>query len=126
MKSKKILVTGGAGYIGAHTVVELIQSGYDVVIVDDLSRSDRTLLEGIEKVTGKKTNFYQGDCCDNNFITNVFQSEGPIASVLHFAAYKSVGESEENPLIYYQNNINSLTTLLAVMLKSKVYDLIFS
>ena len=69
MRSKKILVTGGAGYIGAHTVVELINAGYEPVIVDNLSRSDRTLLDGIEKITGKKAAFYQGDCCDKKFLT---------------------------------------------------------
>ena len=126
MRSKKILVTGGAGYIGAHTVVELINAGYEPVIVDNLSRSDRTLLDGIEKITGKKAAFYQGDCCDKKFLTGVFGSAGPIASVLHFAAYKSVGESEEKPLLYYQNNLNSLTTLLEVMLENNVADFIFS
>jgi UDP-glucose 4-epimerase len=122
----KVLVTGGAGYIGAHTVVELIQSGYDVVIVDNLSRSDTTLLDGIEKITGKKASFHQGDCCDKKFLTGVFQSAGPFSSVLHFAAYKSVGESVEKPLLYYHNNLNSLVTLLEVMLENKVNDLIFS
>src|SRR5687767_14469336 len=101
MDSKKILVTGGAGYIGAHTVVELINAGFEPVIVDDLSRSDRTLLDGIEKVAGKKTTFYEGDCSDTKFMTKVFESAGPFSGVLHFAAFKSVGESEEKPLIYY-------------------------
>ena len=123
---KKILVTGGAGYIGAHTVVELIESGYDVIIVDDLSRSDKTLLDGIEKVTGKSVNFYQGDCCDKQFMAKVFQSAGPIASVLHFAAYKSVGESVDKPLLYFDNNLNSLIVLLQTMVENKVNDLIFS
>jgi UDP-glucose 4-epimerase len=126
MGIKKILVTGGAGYIGAHTVVELIESGYDVIIVDDLSRSDKTLLDGIEKVTGKSVNFYQGDCCDRQFMAKVFQSAGPIASVLHFAAYKSVGESVDKPLLYFHNNLNSLIVLLQTMLENKVNDLIFS
>lgn len=126
MDTKKILVTGGAGYIGAHTVVELIQSGYDVVIVDNLSKSDRTLLVGIEKITNKRISFLEGDCCDKKFLTKVFHSAGPFSSVLHFAAYKSVGESVEKPLMYYQNNLNSLLTTIEVMLANNVNDLIFS
>lgn len=126
MDKKKILVTGGAGYIGAHTVVELIESGHDVIIVDNLSRSDRTLLDGIEKITGKKVSFYQGDCCDKKFMSHIFATAGPFSSVLHFAAYKSVGESVENPLLYYNNNLNSLIILLEGMLENSVRDLIFS
>ena len=124
--SKKILVTGGAGYIGSHTVVELINAGYEPVIVDNFSGSDRTLTAGIEKITGKKVELFEGDCCDKAFLTNVFKSGGPISSVLHFAAYKSVGESVEKPLDYYQNNVGSLVTLLQVMQEFKVRDLIFS
>ena len=126
MKNGKILVTGGAGYIGAHTVVELIEAGYDVVIVDDLSRSDKTLLDGIEKVTGTVVNFHKGDCRDKRFLTQVFQSAGPITSVLHFAAYKSVGESVDKPLLYFDNNLNSLIVLLETMLENNVTDFIFS
>ncbi len=126
MNPEKILVTGGAGYIGAHTVVELIEAGYEVVNTDNFSKSDRTLLEGIEKVTGKAVSFLEGDCRDKAFISKVFQTEGPFSSVLHFAAYKSVVESEENPLMYYENNLTSLTTLVEVMLENKVTDLIFS
>jgi UDP-glucose 4-epimerase len=126
MKSKKVLVTGGAGYIGAHTVVELTNAGYDVVIIDNLSRSDRTLLDGIEKITTKKNNFWEGDCCDKKFVEKVFESEGPFSSVLHFAAYKSVGESVEKPLLYYQNNINSLIIMIEVMKTHDVTDFIFS
>lgn len=124
--TNKILVTGGAGYIGSHTVVELINAGYEPVIVDNFSGSDRTLTSGIEKITGKPVKLFEGDCCDRNFLSRVFQDAGPIASVLHFAAYKSVGESVEKPLEYYQNNVGSLVTLLQVMRDNNVRDFIFS
>jgi len=122
---KKVLVTGGAGYIGAHTVVELVRAGYDPVIVDNLSRSDNTLLNGIQQIIGKKPVFYQGDCLDRPFLEEVF-SENKIAGVFHFAAYKSVGESVQFPLMYYQNNLQSLVVLLETMQKHAVTDLIFS
>jgi len=124
--SKKILVTGGAGYIGSHTVVELIQAGYEPVIVDDFSRSDRTLVEGIENITKQKPNIQQGDCNDKVFLQKVFKSQGPFSAVMHFAAFKSVGESVSEPLMYYKNNIGSLLTLLEVMKEFAVRDLIFS
>lgn len=123
---KKVLVTGGAGYIGAHTVVELINAGYEPVIIDNLSRSDRTLLEGIESITGTKPTFREADCLDEKFMNEIFQSEGPFSCVLHFAAYKSVGESVEKPLLYYENNIGSLVTVLKVMQANGVKDIIFS
>lgn len=123
---KKVLVTGGAGYIGAHTVVELIEAGYEPVIVDDLSKSDRTLLEGIEAITSKKVNFFQGDCGDQAFLKGVFEWAGPFVAVMHFAAYKSVGESVEQPLEYYRNNLGSLISLLKVMRSFGVANLIFS
>jgi UDP-glucose 4-epimerase len=123
---KKVLVTGGAGYIGAHTAVELIAAGYEPVIVDNLSKSDRTLLEGIEKITTKKVSFFQGDCTDESFLKGVFEWAGPFQAVMHFAAYKSVGESVEKPLEYYRNNLDSHVVLLKTMKMFSVTDLIFS
>jgi UDP-glucose 4-epimerase len=126
MTKKKILVTGGAGYIGGHTVVELAQAGYEPVIVDNFSRSDKTVLEGIEKILKIKPAFYEGDCADRNFLNKVFETEKTISGAMHFAAYKSVGESVQFPAMYYSNNINSLITLLNVMKDFGVHDIIFS
>ena len=123
---KKVLVTGGAGYIGSHTVVELVQAGYEPVVIDNFSASDRTLLDGIEKITGKALNFHEGDCRDKDFLTRLFNTQGPIQSVMHFAAYKSVGESVQKPLEYHENNIMSLIVLLEVMRDFGVKDFIFS
>lgn len=123
---KKILVTGGAGYIGSHTTVELIQAGYEPVVIDNYIYSDGSLIQGIEKITGKKVNFHKGDCRDKAFLTNLFQTQGPISGVIHFAALKSVGESVQKPLLYHQNNIESLLTLLEVMKQFEVKDIIFS
>lgn len=123
---KKILLTGGAGYIGAHTVVELITAGYDPVVIDDFSKSDKTLLDGIKKITGKPLQFVEGDCCDKDFLLKLFKENGPFSCVLHFAAFKSVGESVEKPLDYFRNNVGSLVTLMEVMQQNAVKDLIFS
>lgn len=123
---QKVLVTGGAGYIGAHTVAELIEAGHEVVIVDNFSKSDDTLLKGLEKLTGRKMNFHQGDCTDVSFLKKVFTGQGPFDAVLHFAAYKSVGESVEQPLMYYRNNVDSLLAVLEVMKETGARDLIFS
>lgn len=125
MKSR-ILITGGAGYIGAHTVVELHNAGFETVIVDNLSRCDDTQLKGMEKITGERPNFHQGDCLDHNFLRQVFRAQGPISGVIHFAAYKAVGESVEKPLDYYRNNLGSLLTVMEVMKEFNVADLIFS
>ncbi|MBL7859162.1 MAG: UDP-glucose 4-epimerase GalE [Cyclobacteriaceae bacterium] len=126
MTQKRILVTGGAGYIGAHTAVELVQAGYEPVIVDDLSKSDPTLLNGIEKITGQKPNFQKGDCTHYEFLSSVFKTQGPFSGVMHFAAYKSVGESVQKPLEYFRNNIDSLIAVLEVMKEFGVRDFIFS
>lgn len=126
MNNKKILVTGGAGYIGAHTAVELFRAGYEPILVDDFSKSDDTLLQGIEEIIKRKLVFHKGDCKDKNFLQSVFDKSGPISGVMHFAAYKAVGESVEKPLMYYQNNIDSLISLLLVMQDFGVKDFIFS
>jgi UDP-glucose 4-epimerase len=126
MKNKKVLVTGAAGYIGAHTVIELFNSGYTPVLTDNFSKSDKTLLAGIETITGTKFNFYEGDCNDPQFLERVFTQEKGLSCVMHFAAYKSVGESVDHPLMYYRNNVGSLVTLLEVMKKFNQKNLIFS
>lgn len=123
---KKILVTGGAGYIGSHMVVELLQAGYNPVVIDNLMSSDGSLITGVEKITGKKVNFHKGDCRDKDFVTNIFKTQGPIDAVIHFAALKSVGESVQKPLLYHQNNIESLLCFLEVMKKFGTKDFIFS
>jgi UDP-glucose 4-epimerase len=124
--SNKVLVTGGAGFIGAHAVIELIGAGYQPVIIDDLSKSDNTLLGGIQKIAGSPTNFNRGNCSDKEFVREVFEKHGPFSCVLHFAAYKSVVESVQQPLMYHRNNLDSLITILEVMKEYGVKDLIFS
>jgi UDP-glucose 4-epimerase len=108
----KILVTGGLGYIGSHTVVELINAGYEPVIVDDLSNSSPKILDQITKITGHKPVFYQIDLSDDNEVKNLATAEPDITGIIHFAAFKAVGESVELPLKYYRNNIYSLINLL--------------
>jgi len=125
-QSEKILVTGGAGYIGAHTVVELLAQGYTPVIIDNFSKSDRTLLAGIEKITNKRVRLHEGDCVDKSFLKKVIKSEPGIVAIMHFAAYKSVGESVAQPLKYYENNIGSLTALLGIMEEERIRNIIFS
>jgi UDP-glucose 4-epimerase len=126
MSAHKVLVTGGAGYIGAHTVVELVQAGLEPVILDDLSRSNISLVEGAEKILGRKLLFHKVDCQDVEALRKVFQQHPDINSVMHFAAFKSVNESVEKPLMYYRNNIGSLVVLLEVMKEFSVTRLIFS
>ncbi|MDI9338672.1 MAG: UDP-glucose 4-epimerase GalE [Alphaproteobacteria bacterium] len=123
---KKILVTGGLGFIGSHTTIELIASGYDVVIVDDLSNSELFILDNITKIAGVKPNFYQVDVCDTEKLNNIFLKEKNIAAVIHFAASKSVGESVQYPLKYYRNNLLSLINLLECMQQFQISNIVFS
>lgn len=121
-----ILVTGGTGFIGSHTTVELQQAGYNVVIVDNLSNSKADVVDGIEKITGVRPAFEKVDCCDMNALEQVFNKYTDIQGIIHFAASKAVGESVEKPLLYYRNNITSLVNLLELMPKYHVKGIIFS
>jgi UDP-glucose 4-epimerase len=123
---KKILVTGGAGYIGSHTVVELVNAGYEPVIVDNFSNSHSGVIQNLEKILSKKVTCHTADVTDYNGIKEVFQKEKGITGVIHFAAYKAVGESVKNPLKYYHSNIGGLVTLLKVMEENDVQNLVFS
>ena len=120
-----ILVTGGAGYIGSHTVVELQNSGYDVVVCDNLSNSSKTSLERVKMITGKDVPFYLADIRDRDAMNNIFEKE-QIDSVIHFAGLKAVGESVAKPWEYYDNNVTGTLTLIDVMRKHNVKNIIFS
>lgn len=120
-----ILVTGGAGYIGSHTVVELIKLGKEVVIVDNLSNSSILVLDRIEEITGKRPTFYELDVADKAALRSVFEKES-IEAAIHFAGYKAVGESVEKPVMYYENNIMSTLTLVEVMGEFGVKKIVFS
>ncbi len=122
----KILVTGGTGYIGSHTVVELQQAGFEVVIVDNLSNSSIAVLDGIIRITGIKPHFTQIDCLDYDGLSEVFNAHPEIRAVIHFAASKAVGESIQQPLHYYRNNLQSLLNLLEIMIGKGVSNLVFS
>lgn len=121
----KILVTGGTGYIGSHTVIELAQAGHEPVIIDSLERSEKSTLEGIKAILGHEVPFYKGDCNHAADLDKVFSNE-KIAGVIHFAAYKAVGESVQHPLRYYRNNIGSTVTLIEQMSKYGIANLVFS
>ena len=121
----KILVTGGLGFIGSHTCVELLNSGYEVVIVDNLSNSNIDVLDKIEKITSKRPKFYEIDVCDKERVKKVFR-ENKIDAVIHFAGYKAVGESVREPLKYYRNNLDSTLTLLEVMEEENCHNFVFS
>jgi UDP-glucose 4-epimerase len=122
---KKILITGGAGYIGSHTAVALVNSGYEPVIVDNFSNSEKSALDGIRSILGRDVTCYEVDCLNKPAMDKVFQ-ENEFSGVIHFAAYKAVGESTKLPMKYYTNNIDSLIILLELMSKYKVKDLVFS
>ncbi len=126
MASPQILVTGGTGYIGSHTAVELMAQGYEVLIVDNLSNSSLEILDGIEKISGKKPIFEQFDLCDRAAVHRFFQKYTDISAIIHFAAYKAVGESVQFPLKYYHNNLVSLINLLEAMDQFDVPNMVFS
>lgn len=121
----KILVTGGTGYIGSHTVCQLLENNYEVIILDNLSNSKKEVIDKIDLITGKKPTFYEGDVCDKELLTTIFQSE-KIDAVIHFAGYKAVGESVSKPLNYYNNNLISTIHLLEVMKEYECKNIIFS
>ena len=121
----KILVTGGCGYIGSHTIVDLVENGYDVISVDNNSRSNAGVLKGIELITGKKIKNYKVDLCNFDDTFAIFQ-ENDIKGIIHFAAYKSVGESVEQPLLYFENNLHSLINLLKCVQEFKTSYFVFS
>ncbi len=123
---KKILVTGGAGYIGSHTVVELAQAGYEPVIIDNFSNSKESVLAGLHDILGRDVPCYAVDCGHAEALREVFRAEKDIQGVVHFAAFKAVGESVQKPLAYFQNNVGSLLTLLKVMPDFGVENLVFS
>ena len=121
----KILVTGGTGYIGSHTVVELLNKNYEVVVIDNLSNSKIEVVDNIRKITGREITFYEGDVCDKNLLDEIF-TNNKIDAVIHFAGYKAVGESVKKPLMYYRNNIDSTLNLCEVMQKHNVKNIVFS
>lgn len=125
MTTGKILITGGTGYIGSHTAVELIQAGYEIEILDNLYNSKITALDKIAEITGVKPKFYQVDLCDKAALEEVFK-QTEFATVIHFAGLKAVGESVEQPLKYYENNIGGTLNLLECMLKYRVNQIVFS
>lgn len=122
----KILVTGGTGFIGSHTTVELLNAGYEVVIIDNLSNSNRDVLDGIEHITGKRPVFVEGDCCCMATLEKLFEDNPGISGIIDFAASKAVGESVHKPILYYRNNLNILLNLLDLMPRYGVKGFVFS
>ena len=126
MKGKKILVTGGAGYIGSHTVLALKNAGFRPIIVDNFSNSEKWILKQLEELLEESVIYHEIDCCDKDSFRALFEKEKNIEGVIHFAAFKAVGESVQNPSKYYQNNIGSLSYLINLMQEFKVPNLVFS
>ena len=122
----RILVTGGTGYIGSHTVVELQKAGYPVVIIDNLSNSNANVVDGIERITGIRPDFVEADCTDINALRKLFNDYPGIKGIINFAASKAVGESMHKPVLYYRNNLNTLMNLLDVMAEKDVDGIVFS
>lgn len=120
-----ILLTGGAGYIGSHTCVEMLNAGYDVIVVDNLNNSSRESLNRVEKITGKSVKFYEADVCNYDALRKIF-TENKIDAVVHFAGHKAVGESVQKPIMYYKNNLESTIALIEVMNEFDVKKLVFS
>lgn len=123
--NKRVLVAGGAGYIGSHTTVELMAAGYEVIVVDNFSNSDASSLDGIERITGVRPTFIEADCCDKGAMRKVFEAYD-FDSVIHFAAFKAVGESVVEPMKYYRNNIISLVNILELMKEYGRRNVVFS
>ena len=126
MNKNKILVTGGTGYIGSHTIVELQAKGFEVIVIDSLRNSFAGVLDQVEKISGIKPKFYQFDLCEKIALEDFFSKETNIDAIIHFAALKAVGESVENPLLYYKNNMLSLINVLDAMSKFKIKNIVFS
>jgi len=126
MTKGKIIVTGGAGYIGSHTAVELLNEGFDVIIIDNLSNSNRFIINRIEQITGKQVYFHQEDLLNLQQMEQIISSYNNIKGIIHFAAYKAVGESVEKPILYYENNLISLLNVLKLMNKFGISNLVFS
>ncbi|WKN33352.1 UDP-glucose 4-epimerase GalE [Porifericola rhodea] len=124
--SSKVIVTGGAGYIGSHTVVELVNAGYEPIIVDNFVNAEKSAIQGIETILERKVTVYEGDCADHDFMKGVIAQESDIVGLIHFAAYKAVGESVKKPLKYYRNNTDSLLTLLELMVEHNIHHIVFS
>ena len=125
--SRRILITGATGYIGSHTIVELLNAGYEVIGVDNFSNSNKNVLKGIEKISGKSIDFMEVDCANMEAFSKVFENYPDIEGVIHFAASKAVGESVAKPLIYFNNNLKSLLNLIGLMMeRGKAANIVFS